>query len=232
LGRSHTQKIRYEATVGENKLFGQKFLALSDIKQGWSMSESKIRKFMKKTNDKFQHNLFEPDQVDFKKIRLYNIGYHMNVYNKGLERLHLIKSDEIASIERKYKTSSRICLDENQQKNTAGCGDLWAIKKVIKACTKVINDEARADCSVKLFEQLMGDLDFSDFKKLIGEDNLYVYGTIDGFREKSEILNDTVFSNTIGKIGSKQWDGPLDVVRELLGLSGGEFSGGWIRSGL
>lgn len=231
-GRSRTQKIRYEATVGENKLFGQKFLALSDIKQGWAMSESKIRKFMKKTNEKFQHKLFEPDQVDFKKIRLYNIGYHMNVYNKGLERLHLIKGEEITSIERKYKTSSRICQDDDQQKTTASCGDLWAVKKVIKACTKVSNDEARADCSVKLFEQLMGDLDFVDFTRLIGEDNLYVYGTIDGFREKSEILNDTVFSNTIGKIGSKQWDGPLDVVRELLGLSGGEFSGGWIRSGL
>jgi hypothetical protein len=63
-------------------------------------------------------------------------------------------------------------------------------------------------------------------------DNIYVYGTIDGFREKSEILNDTVYSNTIGKIGNKQWNGPLDVVRDLLGLTGGEFSGSWIRKGL
>lgn len=231
-GRSRTQKIRFEATVDEKKKFGQKFLSLSDVKQGWAMGESKIRKFMKKTNEKFQHNLFEPDAVDFKKIRLFNIGYHMNIYNKGLDRLHTIKIEEITPIERKYKTTTRICQDDDQQKRTASCGDLWALKGVIKKCTKSVNDEVKADCSVKLFEQFMDDMDFTDFTKLLGVDNLYVYGTIDGFREKSEILNDTMFSNTIGKIGSKQWDGPMDVVRELLGLSGGEMSGGWIRNGL
>jgi hypothetical protein len=109
---------------------------------------------------------------------------------------------------------------------------LWVVKREIKKCAKTVNDEDKATCNVKLFEQLMSDLDFKDFSQLIGEDNLYVYGSIDGFREKSEILNDTLFSNTIGKIGSKQWNGPLDVVRGLLGLSDGELSGGWIRKGL
>jgi hypothetical protein len=231
-GRSHTQKLRYEATVDSNKNFGQKFLALSDIKQGWSMSEAKIKKFMKKTNEKFQFNLFDPDQIDFKKIRLYNIGYHMNIYNKGLDRLNAIKADELKVIENKYQESTRYCDVDNQQKNTASCGDLWVVKREIKKCAKTVNDEDKATCNVKLFEQLMSDLDFKDFSQLIGEDNLYVYGSIDGFREKSEILNDTLFSNTIGKIGSKQWNGPLDVVRGLLGLSDGELSGGWIRKGL
>ena len=55
---------------------------------------------------------------------------------------------------------------------------------------------------------------------------------MDGFRQHSEILNDTIFSNTVGKIGSKEWNGPLDVVRGLLGLSGGEFSGNWLRESL
>ena len=231
-GRSHTQKIRFEAALDANKKFGQKFLSLSDVKQGWAMSEKKIRKFMTKTNEKFQHNLFEPDQVDFKKIRLYNIGYHMNIYNKGLERLHTIKVEEITPFERNYKNISRACPEDHNQKRTAYCGDMWAIKDLIKNCSKPMPDELKADCSVKLFEKMVDDLDFKDFTTLIGIENLYVYGTIDGFREKSEILNDTVFSNTIGKIGSKQWDGPLDVVRELLGLSGGEMSGGWIRTGL
>ncbi|MBC7712418.1 MAG: hypothetical protein H7177_03715 [Rhizobacter sp.] len=231
-GRSNTQKLRYEATVGPDKKFGQKFLALSDIKQGWAMSESKIKNFMKKTNEKFQYNLFEPDAVDFKKVRLFNIGYHMNMYNKGLERLHTIKSSELDAIQTRYQSTTRICPDDNQQKHSAYCGDLWYVKSVIKKCEKTINDEEKADCSVKLFQQLMDDLDFKDFRTLLGEDNFYVYGSIDGFREKSEILNDTLFSNTIGKIGAKQWDGPLDVVRELLGLTGGELSGGWIRTGL
>lgn len=230
-GRSHTQKLRYEASLDTNKRFAQKFLSLSDVKQGWGMSEKKVRKFMTKVNEKFQYPLFDIGQIDFKKLRLFNVGYHMNLYNKGIERLHSIKESEILPLEVKYK-KERWCSEDDNRKRSAVCGDLWSLKSAIKKCPKSKNDEVMADCSVELFEKMMDDLDFNDFKKLIGEDNMYIYGTIDGFREKSEVLNDTLYSNTIGKIGSKQWNGPLDVVKDLLGLSGGEFSGGWIREGL
>jgi hypothetical protein len=230
-GRSHTQKMRFEAVVDENKKFGQKFLELSDVKQGWAMSEKSIKKFMASVNKKFQANLFEASKIDFKKLRLYNVAYHMNVYNKGLEKLHSISIAEIEKLENKYKFT-RACGEDHPDKATAACGNLSWVKSVMKKCSKSGSDEEKADCSVALFEKLMDDLDFSDFSALVGADNFYVYGTIDGFREKSETLNDTVYSNTIGKIGNKQWNGPLDVVRELLGLTGGEFSGSWIRKGL
>lgn len=230
-GRSHTQKMRFEAEVGEDKKFGQKFLVVSDVKQGWGMSERKIRKFMENVNKKFQYSLFDPNQVDFKKLRLFNIGYHMNLYNRGLERLHAITENDINPIEARYKRE-RACHISDEKLQTVACGDLTWLKSQVRKCPKAKNEEDKADCSLELFEKLMNDLEFSDFKKLIGEDNLYIYGSIDGFREKSEILNDTLYSNTIGRIGSKQWNGPLNVVRDLLGLSSGEFSGSWIRQGL
>ncbi len=230
-GRSHTQKMRFEAEVGSDKKFGQKFLALSDVKQGWGMGEKRIRKFMGTVNEKFQYNLFDVNQVDFKKLRLFNVGYHMNLYNRGLDRLHAITENDIAPIEAKYK-KQRACHISDEKIQTVACGDLTWLKSRIRKCLKTQTEEDKADCSVALFEHMMDDLEFSDFKKLVGEDNLYVYASIDGFREKSEILNDTLYSNTIGRIGSKQWNGPLNVVRDLLGLSGGEFSGSWIRQGL
>jgi len=195
------------------------------------MSEKKLKKFMKAVNEKFQSPLFHIDQIDFKKLRLYNVGYHMNLYNRGIDRLRSITVDEIAEIEKKYK-KTRKCASNDTRLDRAVCGNLKWIKIEIKRCQKSIDEEGIAECGVRVLEQLMDDLDFKDFHKLIGVDNLYVYGSIDGFREKSEILNDTIYSNSIGKIGSKQWSGPLDVVRELLGLSEGEFSAGWIRDGI
>ena len=186
---------------------------------------------MKGVNDKFQEKLFEADAIDFKKMRLFRVGYHMNIYNRGLERLHSLKDEDINPLEIKYK-QERFCQYDDPNVRSAQCGDLNWIKSLIKKCQKPMNEEFKANCSVSLFEKMMDDLNFKDFQKLIGEDNLYVYGSIDGFREKSEILNDTIFSNTIGKIGNKQWDGPLEVVRDLLGLSAGETSGSWIRQGL
>ena len=240
-GRSRTQKIRFEATVDSNKKFTQKFLDLSEERQGWQMNEKKIRKFMIQTNEKFQTILFDPAQIDFKKLRLYNIGYHMNLYNRGIERLQTMTAEDILPLEVIYtKERSMLCDrqgsgDKGGRSNSfsdARCGDLSTIKRLIRSCRQKYIDEEIAECNVELFEQLMQDLKFNDLKNIIGEDNLYVYGTIDGFREKSEILNDTIYSNSIGKIGSKQWNGPLEVVRELLGLSGGEFSGSWIRKGI
>lgn len=240
-GRSSTQKLRFEATVDSNKKFTQKFLDLSDIKQGWGMSESKVRNFMESVNKKFQAKLFDPGQIDFKKLRLYNVGYHMNLYNKGIERLHMITVKDILPLEVIYKKERRPKCDttdsgdvnkRNPNLQRAICGDLTYLKNTISRCQTVKTDEKTAECSTELFEQMMNDMKFTDFKQLLGEDNFYIYGSIDGFREKSEILNDTIYSNTIGKIGSKQWNGPLEVVRDLLGLSDGEFSGSWIRKGL
>jgi hypothetical protein len=231
-GKSKTQKVRYEAVIDENKRFGQKFLSLSDVKQGWAASDIDLKEFMTEINTKFQTNLFDLNKIDFKKIRLYNIAYHMNIYNRGLDRLKSIKEEDINGIEKRYLGFSRICGEEHSRKDTPYCGNLSWIKSTIKDCSKTKTDETTAECHVNLFKELMRDLDFNDFKQLIGEDNLYIYGSIDGFREKSEILNDTIYSNTIGRIGSKQWNGPLEVVRELLGLSGGEFSGSWFRKGL
>jgi hypothetical protein len=227
-GRSSTQSLRFEASYNDKKEFDQKFLSLSDVKQGWSMSEKKIKKFMNSVNLKFGNNLYDASQIDFKKIRLYRIGYHMNLYNRGIDRLNSIAITEIEAIEKVYK-KERKCSINSHDKNNARCGDLRNIIHRIKKCPKSKDQEKLANCTAELFEQLMDDLDFDDFRKLLGEENIYVYGSIDGFREKSEILNNTIYSNTIGKISSKQWNGPLASVRDLLGLSDGEFAGKWLR---
>ena len=234
-GRSRTQKIRFEATLDSNRKFNQKFIDFSDEKQGWQMSEKKIKKFMDQTNKKFQANLFDQGQIDFKKLRLYSIGYHMHLYNRGIERLETISLNDITSLEVVYTKNRDLICDRERaisNLNKARCGDLSDIKRMITSCRQKYIDDEIAQCNLELFEQMMDDLKFNDLKNLIGEENIYIYGTIDGFREKSEILNDTIYSNTIGKIGSKQWNGPLEVVRELLGLSSGEFSGSWMRKGL
>lgn len=230
-GRSYTQSIRFEASVNDDNSHNQKFLSASDVRQGWMMGQKRLVKFMKKVNSKFQHSLFEVDQIDFKKLRLFRIGYHMNIYNRGIDRLNQITVSEIAPIEARYR-KEKGCLTSDEKYYSLECGSLANVASKIRKCDKAKDAETLADCNVTLFETMFNEIEFNDLRNLLGENNFYVYGTIDGFREKSEILNDTVYSNTIGKIGSKQWDGPMDVVRDLLGLSGGEFSGSWLREGI
>ncbi|MGZ3787050.1 MAG: hypothetical protein ACXVLQ_00925 [Bacteriovorax sp.] len=230
-GRSYTQNIRFEASVNADKKFERKFISVSDIKQGWSVSSKHLKKMMAKVNEKFQSTLFDINQIDFGKLRLFKVGYHVNLYDRGIERLNSIKVEELNAIETRYK-KERGCDSQNEAYYTPVCGDLRILKHGIKKCLKNTNDEDMASCNLELVDEMLSSLEFNDFKQIIGENNLYVYGTIDGFRQHSEILNDTIYSNTVGKIGSKEWSGPLDVVRDLLGLSGGEFSGNWLRESI
>ncbi len=230
-GSSFTQSIRFEASVNEENKFEQKFLSVSDVKQGWALSEKRLKKFMTGVNEKFQFPLFQTDTIDFSKLRLFRIGYHMNVYNPGIARLNGFSMSDINAIENKYRLK-KMCWAGDEKYNTIECGDLTTVKNQLWKCKKAKTEEEVADCNVELIESMFNYLDFKDVQKILGADNVYVYGSIDGFREKSEILNDTIYSNSIGKIGSKQWDGPLEVVKDLLGLSSGEFSGGWIREGI
>lgn len=163
-------------------------------------------------------------------MRLYKIGYHFNVYERGLARLSQIKPSDLDSMEVFYKQKAA-CSSDDTNINMPICGNLSQLKYKIKSCLKETKDEARSICHAGLLEKLFNELKFSDLKKLLGENNFYVYAAIDGLREKSEILNDTIYSNSIGKIGSDKWNGPLQVVRDLVGVSGGEFSGDWFREG-
>ena len=187
---------------------------------------------MTDVNNKFQATLFDISQIDFEKLRLFRVGYHVNLYDRGLEKLNAIQNSDIDAIEARYKKEKDCDPEDQSTYNSASCGDLGMIRWDLRGCRKSGNDEDLASCNVELVQDMIEYLKFSDFKQLIGEENLYVYGTMDGFRQHSEILNDTIFSNTVGKIGSKEWNGPLDVVRGLLGLSGGEFSGNWLRESL
>lgn len=231
-GKSHTETFRFEAAVGAGGKLEKKFLTQADVRQGWTMTEKKLKKFIQNINLKFNTNLFIEEQIDFTKLKLYKIGYHLNIYESGIERLERVTRAEINPIEERYRKEKK-CSPNDRNYRTSLCGDLtWLKIKIDKCKENKLEENEKAICVTELFEKMLEELKFADFKKLIGEDQFYLYGTVDGFRKRSENLNDTIYSNSIGKIGSAYWNGPMEVVRGMVGISDGEFAGGWIREGL
>lgn len=227
-GKSKTETFRYESSVNENGKHEKKFLSLSDIRQGWTFNEKSLVKYIEKVNKKFNLNLFNKDLIDFKKIKLYKIGFHLNLYETGIARLGSISKSDIEKLQSEYRKEAR-CASDDANYNSRVCGDLGMLITKVNQCAKEKLDETkRAICHTDLFEKMMNDLKFDDFKKLIGENNFYLYGTVDGFRKGSEVLNDTIYSNSYGKIGSQYWNGPMEVVRSMVGITEGEFTGAWL----
>ncbi len=233
-GKATTNVTNYEAELTEDYVTVKRYISIAKDKQGWSSSNEDIVQFMKDTNAKFQTELFNPNVVDFKKLRLYNFNYIVNFYEKGIKKIQTIDEATITQLEKKYQATTRNCnfageaSGGNQQ--SALCGNLWEIKSLLKSCPKEKKYTDQSECHMKLAERLFEDLDFADFKLVMGGDsNYYVYASVDGYREKSEILNESIYSNSIGTISSKNVSGPMDTVRSLIGVMGGELSGAWIR---
>ncbi len=230
-GKSRTQSLRFEASLDENKSIQNPFFSISDQRQGWTQSEKSVIKYIKALNQKFQFPLFNESQIDFKGLKLYKLGFQLNLYEKGIVRLQGINDSELSSIEKMYKNEKR-CMSDDPKINQIECGDLTMLKSQLRSCNKEKDKNKIYICFGNFFEDLFQNLKFNDFKKLIGERNFYLVANIDGLRKKSEVLNDTIYSNSIGEIGSKNWNGPMDVVRRMIGISEGEFTGSFLREGI
>ena len=248
-GISETFSARYEARLkgeGEDanhKELSRPFISLSTRREGWSAGKNKMKKIITKINTKYGKVLFDRQAFDNAKgLKLFDVTVNTNLYEDGIERLENITEKEIKNIERRYRSERRgDCTSRRNRRIRTSrtmieCGNLNLLVQKSKECKRLIAKEnkskERAKCVLQFAKDLNRYLEFKDFKKLVGEENLYVFGTINGFRAKSEILNDPIQSSTIGEVGGRYWNGPVQAVKEVLEIQNGEFHGSWMRESL
>jgi predicted DNA binding CopG/RHH family protein len=243
-GVSETIGARYEARKIEGQL-NAPFLALTTRREGWSSSRKKLKNYVKEVNEQYGRTLFDPTALnDASALRLFDITVSTNIYEDGIERLKNINPDTITQIGRRYarERSQRCGASERRNFNIRTpsrfreCQNLNTLRDKAHDCQRLRRQEGdtkeHAKCTMDLAKKMVRDFDFKDFLEVVGENNVYVYGVINGFRKDSEILNSPIPSNTIGRIRSRFWNGPLERLQEIMGIQGGEFHGKWIRESL
>lgn len=243
-GVSETISARYEARKIENKL-SQPFLSLSTRREGWSSSRKKLKKYVLKVNEDYGRTLFDPTVLnDASALRLFDITVSTNIYDQGIERLKNVDPNTITKISRRYARERSQRCEASERRNFRirtpsrfrQCQNLNTLRDKAKDCLRlrrqVGDTKEHAKCTMELAKKMMRDFEFNDFLEVVGEENVYVYGVINGFRKESEILNEPIPSNTIGRIRSRFWNGPLERVKDVMGIQGGEFHGKWIRESL
>lgn len=245
-GMGITTGVRFEASLDDDGHYDERFMRLRDSWEGWSASIHKVQSKMREINDKFGFTVFDERSVEnTRKLQLFNVSVNLNFYEEGIQRLSSISKDRLIEIEQLYETRTpgiRCVTDRNKRRwlsngrivNT--CGTLNLLIAQNSSCQNDIrrgrNQDAISKCLTTLLRVLYESLDYPEITSLIGQENIFVHGSINGFRNGEEILNDPVLSNTDGAIGSKFWNGPFDIIQQMLGISGGEFNGYWMRERL
>lgn len=238
-GVSETVGGKFEARKIEGKL-RERFVSLSHKREGWSASQKRLKKYINEINEKYQTTLFNPGSVnDASSLQLFEVTVNTNIYEKGIDRLATVSEDTIKSIGREYARTRWSHCDSrrNRRIRTARslreCGNLNHLIDKANQCQRMERlTKGHSQCLLELSKKMVRDLEFSDFKNIVGLENIFVYGVINGFRKKSEILNEPIRSNTIGRVRSRFWNGPIERLKEIIGIQGGEFEGMWIRESL
>lgn len=243
-GVSETVEARYEARKRDGKL-EIPFMALSSRREGWSASAKRLKKYMREVNDHYGRALFDQRSIDNASgLQLFDMSVSTNIYEQGIERLKNVSENTISSLGRKYarERSSYCGASERRNFNIRGprqfreCGNLSTMKRKAKECQRIRRQEGdsknQAKCTMELAKKMIRDLEFNDFLSIVGLENVYVKGFINGFRRDSEILNEPIQSNSIGRVRGRFWNGPLDQVKQIMGIQAGEFHGKWIRESL
>jgi len=237
-GVSVTHSSKLEARK-KNGLLSDAFLSLTERREGWSASSKKLKKYIEDINERYGTKLFDKRALDNAEgLRLFDISVNINVYDRGIDRLSSISNSEIQQFSREY-SRERDC-NRSRRLNrirTASvfkqCVNLNNLIDQNNKCKKMMKKtREHASCVLELARDLNRDLEFPELAKLLGAENFFVYGAINGFRRDSEILNEPIQSNTIGKVRGRYWNGPLDRLREIMQVQNGEFNGLWIRESL
>lgn len=238
-GTSETGSGRFEARLFDTNEIDHLFVSLTERKEGWSISEKRLRSEIDNINQRYGRVLFpETSAREATNLKIFTISTQLNIYQEGLERLLFESNDALKTMQRSYRSRSAFDLRCNPHRNrlmarnSIECGNFATVFTKVSDCRKSFQNKEHhklGRCLVELSQNLVNHLDFDDVVALIGHSNLYLNGQINGFRKDSEILIDPIRSNTFGQISSRFHNGPVDAVRTLLGVEPGEFNGYWMR---
>lgn len=245
-GMGTTTGVRFEASLDEAGKHEERFMRLSDNWEGWSAKVKTVQKKMLGINKKFGFSVFDSASIEnAKKLQLFKVSVNLNLYENGIKKLSSISEDHLIEIEQLYEAKSALgnCSIKDKKlrmlsngKSYRACGILSTLLYQNSKCKKKLQgdegQEIGTKCLVTLFRHIYEKLNYTEIANLIGRDNIFVHGSVNGFRNGEEVLNDPILSNTDGTVGGNFWDGPFDIIQRMLGINGGEFHGYWLRDRL
>lgn len=247
-GMGTTTSVRFEAAIDEDGSQQERFMRLTDRWEGWSAKVDKVQNKMREANEKFGFLIFDDLTLgNTKKLKLFNVSVNLNLYEDGIQRLATIPQDKLIVLENAYEVkrgyAKHGCAEDQIQerrlssgKTVLSCGSFNTIIFTNRECQSAMadgSDQNKVDrCLTKFLRVLYDKIDYKDISVLLGKDNIFVNGSVNGFRNGDETLNDSIPSNTDGSIGGNFWNGPFEYIQRVLGVQSGEFSGFWLRDRL
>ncbi len=235
-GSSTLREIRAEVEQKDTGL-DDSFIDINYRWAGWKAKRSKIDKLIEDINNKFGDILF-PEEVlkDTEFLELYSIDVNIYLYDNALEYLYTLSDADFLNFLNKYLYIKYPPMKINESQRHYERRLIRMKKRILKklndkrkGLTYALSSEDFTKNSIGLINILENSLELSRFIEIIGgEDNLFIFGRITGFRGGVEDGDEAIISNSLGKIGAVKARGGLKSIQGNMGISESELLLYWL----
>lgn len=247
-GRAKTKYLSLDQEVDATGTVIEPFIRMSRIWNGWSIDKKKAEELLEEMRDRYRFAFYEPTILnDTLKIYLYNVSVNMLFYQAGIEHLMGLSDLEIKRIFIQNKMQESLVINPNYPElNNEGDEEKFSVdingtgvNKFLRFMKRFKKYEAKGK-EDKANKYLLKALSYMEEKvylpgivKLMGGDeNIYVYSKIEGFREGDEDGDRPITSNSLGEFGSPRTLGPVMQVQRQSEMLEGEFFINWMMQRL
>ena len=205
--------------------------------KGWDVDKSGAERILDEIQGMYQSDLFRrPDLNSTKAIQFYNATMNVSLYREAIDYILSLPDATIQQIFADYSKPNLQHI-ENQDVSQMVPNNPWA-NSVISDRNSIQKNWKKnpAKASEDLADLLYvaeSQLTFNGFKKMAGGiQNIFIRGNFDGFRVGDQAGQHSLTSQSLGKIGSEEPQGPLATVQGVTSASSGELFISWLLSNL
>lgn len=238
-GHAKVLEADYEGQLIDGEL-DKEYMSFARRYEGWSRNQGDLRERVLSLNEDFARPLFSEQEVeDISKLFLYDIHAKVNIYERGVRRLKNISKNTMIAIATNVDAEKRCMRDrieyyqwtnrDGRNIDVTTCGSLRTAINKAGRCHQKEELKDQTECYLKMAKSMFEDMPFDYFVEIIGEDNFYLEGAVNGFRSNSEILNDPMRSSGFGRRHPVYPYGMIRKVQQRVGIQNGEFTGQWLR---
>ncbi len=206
--------------------------------KGWNITKDKALKILQDMNEDFGVKLVDAQALnDTRKILLYSITLSINVYKPGLQRLATLPRVQVEMLMKnamfdlcKNPWPSGECDRVQKSFDTHFRRYLRSQKEYLEV--KGTNGPLAAERALAMVDLAETYFPGKKLVAVVGEDNIFIQARIQGFRENDEMGDTPLIGNTIGVVGARASNGPLNFIQQNLQILNGEFFITWLLNPL
>lgn len=216
----------------------EKFAHIQYRWKGWETDQQGANDILKKINDMVRFPLIPKSTFnETVALQLYRFDLNILFYQEAIERILQTSKSRMQDLFEDHGIVEDFNNnDDSFQEDMDRSNLYWQFERLRKKYRKELkkgDPKDAAEYGAELFDHLEKSLPLPQIIQLVGgPQNLYISASVNGFRKGDDNGDRPVYSNDLGRFGSRKRNGPLKYILSNTKMTASEFYVQWLMEKL